>query len=268
MDVTHQAAAVIGQVREKKPLVHHLTNYVTVNDCANVALAIGASPVMADDPAEVEEMISHAAALVLNIGTLNSRTIESMLIAGKKAAASGKPVIFDPVGVGATTLRTHTAQQIIREVRPAVIRGNMSEIKMLAGLDAGIRGVDSTADEQGSEAIARELSHRLGCVIAITGKIDVIAQGDKLCLIRNGHLMLTGITGSGCMTTSLVGCCCGAVDDLFAATVAGVAVMGIAGEIAQKKLKAGDGQGIFRMRLFDAVSLMQPDTLLHHGKIH
>ncbi|EGO65894.1 hydroxyethylthiazole kinase [Acetonema longum] len=268
MDIARQAAAVIGRVREKKPLIHHLTNYVTVNDCANIALAIGASPVMADDPAEVEEMVSHAGALVLNIGTLNTRTIESMLIAGKKAAALGKPVVFDPVGVGATTLRTHTAQRIIQEVRPSVIRGNMSEIKILAGMNAGIRGVDSTADEQGGEAIARELSRRLGCVIAITGKTDVIAQGDKRCLIHNGHLMLTGITGSGCMTTSLVGCCCGAVDDLFAAAVAGVAVMGIAGEIAQKTLKTGEEQGTFRMRLFDAISTMQPDTLIHYGKIN
>ena len=151
MEILQSIAANLQGIRDKKPLIHHITNYVTVNDCANMTLAIGASPVMAEDIGEVEEMVSFAATLVINMGTLNSRTIESMVVAGKKARKMGIPVIFDPVGVGATTLRTATAERIIREVSPSVIRGNMSEIKIIAGFEETIKGVDSVASAQDGE---------------------------------------------------------------------------------------------------------------------
>ncbi|MDU4961078.1 MAG: hydroxyethylthiazole kinase [Sporomusaceae bacterium] len=268
MSLLQQAAAALTQVHRTKPLVHHITNYVTVNDCANITLAIGASPVMADDPAEVEEMTAVANALVLNMGTLNSRTVGSMLAAGKQARQKGIPIIFDPVGVGATSLRTATAGQIIEELRPTVIRGNMSEIKIIAGLDAAIKGVDSVAGDEAGESVAAELSRKLDCVIAITGKTDIVAGGGRLCRIGNGHPLLAKLTGSGCMATSLTGCFCGANADEFAATVAAIIAMGLAGERAQASLRPGEGIGTFHMRLFDAIATMTPDNLYQGGKVN
>jgi len=268
MEILQSIAENLRGIKDKKPLIHHITNYVTVNDCANMTLAIGASPVMADDIGEVEEMVSFAGSLVLNIGTLNSRTIESMLVAGKKARQMGIPIIFDPVGVGATKLRTGTAERIIREVCPSVIRGNMSEIKIIAGFQETIKGVDSVASAEDGEQVAQELSQKLAAVIAITGKRDIIAQGDRIVRIDNGHPMLSQVTGTGCMATSLIGCFCGAINDCFTGAAAGIMMMGLAGELAQHSLQAGEGIGTFRMRLFDAVSTLTPKMILEAGKIN
>jgi hydroxyethylthiazole kinase len=267
MKLLQSLAATIGMVRAQKPLIHHLTNYVTVNDCANSTLAIGASPVMATDAAEMEDMVSMAGALVLNIGTLTSLVIESMLIAGKRAKQLEIPVIFDPVGVGATGLRTSSAKRIIDAVGPTVIRGNMSEIMTLAGLSAKIKGVDSLADELEAEVVARNLSKKLGCVVVITGKTDFIARENDLCRVANGHAMMTGITGTGCMATSLVGACCAANGDAFVGAAAGIVAMGIAGELAQKMLGSQEGLGTYRVRLIDVISQMTPELMLSHGKI-
>jgi len=267
MEILQKISDSLITVKNKKPLVHHITNYVTVNDCANITLTIGASPVMADDIGEVEEMVSFASSLVLNIGTLNSRSIESMLAVGKKAKERRIPIVFDPVGVGATSLRTATAKRIIEEVEPSVIRGNMSEMKILAGLDAQIKGVDSTADEEDGITVAKQLSKKLNCVIAITGKQDIIAQGDQVCLINNGHPILSQVTGTGCMATSLVASFCGATEDWFVGAAAGIMTMGLAGELAQQSLQAGEGIGTFRMRLFDAVWAMTPELMKKGGAI-
>ncbi len=267
MEILQKISDSLIEVRNKKPLVHHITNYVTVNDCANITLTIGASPVMADDIGEVEEMVSFASSLVLNIGTLNSRSIESMLAVGKKAKERGIPIVFDPVGVGATSLRTATAKRIIEEVEPSVIRGNMSEIKILAGADAQIKGVDSTADEEDGKLIAKQLSKKCNCVIAITGKQDIIAHGDRVCLIDNGHPILSQVTGTGCMATSLIASFCGATEDCFVGAAAGIMTMGLAGELAQQSLQAGEGIGTFRMRLFDAVWTMTPEIMKKGGVI-
>ena len=267
VDILQEISENLNRVKARKPLVHHITNYVTVNDCANIVLAIGASPVMADDLEEVEEMVGFAGALVINIGTLNTRTIEAMSKAGIKAKMLGIPVILDPVGVGATALRTGTAQNFIAKVKPDVIRGNMSEIKVLSGLHAKIKGVDSLADSQDAVAIARELSRRFACVIAVTGKTDIIAYKNQLCTIRNGHEKLSQVTGTGCMSTSLIGAYCGASDNYFAATAAGIMTMGLAGEIAYRSLCGDEGIGTFKVRLFDAVSNMAAETLLKGGKV-
>jgi hydroxyethylthiazole kinase len=267
MEILQEIANSLLEIKEKKPLVHHITNYVTVNDCANMTLAIGASPVMADDIGEVEEMVSFASSLVINIGTLNTRSIESMIAAGKKAQEKGIPIVFDPVGVGATKLRTASAKRIIEEVRPAVIRGNMSEIKILAGLDADIKGVDSVSGEEDGEMVARELSKKLDCIIAITGKRDIIAQGDRICRIDNGHAILSQVTGTGCMATSLIACFCGVASDLFIGAAAGVTVMGLAGELAKKALQTGEGIGTFRVRLFDAVWSMTVEDIRKGGRV-
>ncbi|SPF33361.1 Hydroxyethylthiazole kinase [Candidatus Desulfosporosinus infrequens] len=267
MEIRKKIFANLSEVKEKSPLIHHITNYVTVNDCANIVLALGGSPVMADDLGEAAEMVGYASALVLNIGTLNSRTIESMLLAGRRAKELGIPVILDPVGVGATMLRTNTAEKLIRELNPEVIRGNMSEIRVLAGLEGAIKGVDSLADEQGSSMIAKKLASELACVIAITGKTDVVSDGREVCLLDNGHRILADVTGTGCMTTSLVGTYCGATKDYFTAAVAGIISMGLAGESAQASLRHGEGIGTFRVRLLDSIYNLTPETLAEEGKI-
>ena len=268
MELREKIVLNLRLVKEQSPLIHHITNYVTVNDCANIVLAIGGSPVMADDQEEVAEMVGFASALVLNIGTLNARTINSMLIAGVKAKELGVPVILDPVGVGATTLRTNTAEKIIMSLKPEVIRGNMSEIKVLAGQNVAIKGVDSIADEQGSSVIAKSFAAELGCVIAITGKTDVVSDGCKVCLIDNGHRILADVTGTGCMTTSLVGTFCGVTKDYYSATVAGIISMGLAGEIAHASLRPGEGIGTFRNRLMDSIYNLTPEILATKGKIY
>ena len=267
MEIREKIFANLSAVKEKSPLIHHITNYVTVNDCANIVLAIGGSPVMADDLEEVAEMVGFASALVLNIGTLNSRTIESMLVAGLRAKELGVPVILDPVGVGATKLRTNTAKKLIGELKPEVIRGNMSEIMVLAGQNVAIKGVDSIADEEGSAIIAKKLAAKLSCVIAITGKTDVVSDGRQVCLLDNGHRILADVTGTGCMTTSLVGTFCGVTQDYFTASIAGIISMGLAGEIAQASLHHGEGIGTFRARLLDSIYNLTPQILAREGKI-
>jgi hydroxyethylthiazole kinase len=267
MAILQTAAQALAAIKESKPLIHHLTNYVTMNDCANITLAIGASPVMANDPQEVEAMVSHASALVINIGTLDAAKVPSMVAAGKRANTLGIPVIFDPVGVGATSFRTQAAGRILQAVQPTVIRGNLSEIQTLAGLKAVTRGVDSAADTADGDQAAQAVAAELNCIVAITGKTDLIVSNHGLYRINNGHPLLTSVTGTGCMATSLIACFCGTVKDYLASAVAGIAVMGIAGELAERSLKPGEGIGTFRVRLFDSVSTMTADLLLQHGRV-
>jgi len=267
-------AALVERVREKKPLVHHITNYVTVNDCANITLAIGASPIMADALEEAADIAATASALVLNLGTLNERTIPSMLAAGRAANKAGVPVVLDPVGAGASKLRNETAARILNEVKISVLRGNISEIRFLAGLKSAAKGVDASEDDlQGSAdasagAIAKTLAARYHCVTAITGATDVVSDGKTVVCVENGHPMLANLTGTGCMCSSLIGSFCGAAPDApFEATIAALLTMGIAGEIAGEK--AGQsGNGSFHTALHDAVSHMDAETLSGRAKIY
>lgn len=261
-------AELLKQVKAEKPLIHQITNYVTVNDCANIVLALGGSPVMADDWEEVEEMVSLASALVINIGTLNSRTVTSMLKAGKKANDLGLPVVLDPVGIGATGLRTETAQKIIREVRLSVIRGNMSEIKVLAGGSGKTRGVDSTEGHQEGKEVASGLARKLDCIVAITGAQDTISDGVKTILVKNGDPLLARVTGTGCMATALVGTYCGVASDYFLGTVAGIVSMGLAGENAARDIGDGAGIGTYKVKLFDQIFRLTPQELAEGAKIH
>lgn len=263
---------LIDQVRSVKPLIHHITNYVTVNDCANITLAAGASPIMADAEAEAGEIATISAALVLNIGTLNERTIPSMLAAGKAANTAGIPVIFDPVGAGASQLRNQTAKQLISQVKVNVLRGNISEIRFLAGLESDNYGVDAADSDlcrtDDAPDIVRTLARRQNCVVAITGAVDVISDGDKTFCIENGHPMLSSLTGTGCMCSSLIGSFCGAnPGTLTEAAAAALLTMGIAGEVAYEK--AGrTGTGSFRTALHDAVSLMSAETLKRRSRFY
>ncbi len=265
-------SGIVESVRGKGPLVHNITNYVTVNDCANILLACGGSPIMADDISEVEEITSICNALVINIGTLNERTVASMIRAGQKANALSRPVILDPVGAGASTLRTETVFKLLEAVDFAVIRGNISEIKTVYAGSGTTQGVDANAADavDGSNldstiSFAKELSSRTGAVIAITGAIDIVASADKAYVIRNGHPTMSRITGTGCMLTAVIGAFCGIGEPVLEATAAAVAAMGLSGEQAARKTEAlGGGTGSFRRELIDAMSRMN-GTILKEG---
>lgn len=267
-----QIGRALAGVRGTKPLIHHITNYVTVNDCANAVLAIGASPIMADDIGEAEAIVSISSALVLNIGTLNARTIESMLAAGKAANKKGIPIVLDPVGAGASELRNRTTERILNELKISVLRGNISEIRFTAGLAAATKGVDaSEADLHNSaeagRAIAEKAALTLGCVTAITGATDIVSDGKHTLCIGNGTKLLSGVTGTGCMCTSLVGAFCGACPDMLIAAAGGVACMGIAGEIAKES--AGDkGLGSFHIAIIDAIGSLDAGTVIKRINIH
>lgn len=276
MDITMTTIEQIGQIltriRAQKPLIHHITNYVTVNDCANVTLAIGASPIMADDIEEAADIAGAACALVLNMGTLNSRTVDSMLAAGRAANQNGVPVILDPVGAGASTLRSRTAEQLLREVRFAVIRGNLSELRYLAGENASAKGVDVADSDLQSGAdvgipTAKAVAQRYRTVAAITGATDIVTDGARTLLLNNGHPMLSAVTGTGCMTTSLVASFCGASNDYVLAAAGGILSMGLAGEQAYQR--AGDrGTGSFHIAVIDALSRLNAAALIKGAKLH
>lgn len=255
-------------VRAKKPLVHCITNYVTANDCANAILAIGGSPIMADDLREVADIVKISTALVLNIGTLNSNTVESMIAAGKKANALGIPVVFDPVGAGASTYRNETTQRLLHSVSMTIIRGNLSEVSYIAGLDVSTKGVDSAEEDSSKDpvAIANKVAKEYNCIAAITGAIDTVSDGIKIVRIHRGTPELSRVTGTGCMTTALVGAFCGSVFvednsnsthqyNYFDAAVAGITAMGMAGEIAES-FAHSKGTGSYRIAIIDALSTM------------
>lgn len=259
---------LLKEVRAQGPLVHQITNYVTVGDCANITLAIGASPVMADDITETEDITGLSSALVINIGTLNERTIASMLASGIKANKLGIPVILDPVGAGASRLRNETAVRILKEIRPVIIRGNLSELSFLAGWKASTRGVDASADDLDHDrvSVAEHVARQYRCVTAVTGATDVISDGERTIQIENGHPMLTKVTGTGCMTTALTASFAAVTGDYLAAAAAGVAAMGIAGEIAYEQ--AGSlGTGSFRVALTDAISRLDEAIIKSRIKI-
>ena len=267
-----QIGQILEELRRKKPLIHHLTNYVTVNDCANIVLAIGASPIMADDIEEVETITALASALVLNIGTLNQRTITSMVAAGKKANQKNIPVILDPVGAGASELRNRTVARLLEQIRIDVLRGNMSEIRFISGLEASTKGVDASendianGDKSGMET-AKNLAQKLNCVVAITGATDLISDGKRSLYIQNGHPMLSRVTGTGCMSTSLVGAFAGATADYFLAALAGIISMGIAGEIAFAEA-GSKGTGSFHAAIIDSISELNDKTIMKMAKVY
>ena len=268
-----EAIEVLEQVRAEKPIVNCITNRVTINDCANMLLAMGASPIMAEDVREMEEIVHISDALVLNMGIQMTEAVQgAMLTAAAAAHREGKPVIFDPVGVGASKLRNDMAAWLLKEVKPDVIRGNLSEIKCLAGTAVQSRGVDSAEGDTVTDGNAQEVgeiirslakAHR--CVVCATGKIDVVTDGDQLCYIKNGHGMLCDVTGTGCMCSAMTGAAC-AAGGSFAGAVAAVVLLGLAGEIAQE-LSAG-GIGTFRIKLLDVIYQMTPQRLLEGGRVY
>lgn len=272
-EIAENISELLKRLKKKKPLVHNITNYVTVNDCANILLAIGASPIMADDIKEAADITSIASALVINIGTLNERTIESMIASGKKANELNIPVVFDPVGAGASQFRNETTKRILDEVKISVLRGNMSEIKFIAGLESETKGVDASDEDlkSGKEEgikISKALAERFDCTVAITGVTDIISDGKRVAVIENGTNMLSRITGTGCMTTALVGGYLGACEsksDFFIAAAAGIVSMGISGEIAEEKV-GSIGLGSYHMAIMDAISNLDEQTIINKLK--
>lgn len=253
---TTKLYADFKKVQAVHPLIHHITNTVTINDCANATLAIGGRPVMADSPEEAADMTALASSLVINIGTLNDQTIAAMKAAGESANKHHVPVIFDPVGVGATPYRKKTADDLLRAFHADIICGNMSEIKVLAGLKANARGVDSGDSMDDAPKLAAELAKQLKCVVAVTGPVDVVSDGKQTVKIHNGHPKLADVTGTGCMTNSLIASFAAATDSPFEAAIGGIAAMGLSGEKANRLLGEKDGIGSFKVRLFDAFSTL------------
>ncbi len=251
----------LDNVHQRCPLIHNITNYVTVNDCANVLLACGGSPIMADDPDDAVEITAICGGLNINIGTLNARTIPAMLAAGKRAAELGHPVVLDPVGAGASKLRTDTALKLIDQVRPSVIRGNISEIKAVAlgsgstqGVDANVS--DAVTEDDLDEAVrfAKQFSQKTGAVIAVTGAIDVVADGEKAYCIFNGHPMMSRVTGTGCQLSALTAAFVTASPDApLEAAAAAVCAMGVCGELAHRRLGELDGNASYRGYIIDAM---------------
>jgi hydroxyethylthiazole kinase len=251
-------SGIFADVRTKNPLVHHITNYVTVNDCANITISAGASPVMADAPEEVCEMAGVASALVLNIGTLNKGQVESMILAGGMANDRQIPVILDPVGAGATRFRTRTALRLMDEVKITILKGNAGEIGVLAGADASVRGVDSCGIIGDPATIARKLADASGFTVVVSGATDIVTDGKRVLLVGNGHPLMGRISGTGCMAASLTGAFAAVSDDPVIASAAALATFGVAGE---KAAAYTHGPYSFRTALFDELAALTPEEL-------
>jgi len=251
------AGSDLAAIRERKPLVHQITNYVVMNETANATLAIGALPVMAHAPQEVEEMASAASALVLNIGTLSDEWIEAMIAAGLAAHAAGVPVVLDPVGAGATEYRTDTCRRLLDVLELAVVRGNSAEIATLAGRPAEIRGVEAVG-ANGEPDMAREAARSLGCVVAVTGPVDHVSDGETVNSVANGHELMATVTGTGCMSTAITGCFLGVQPHALTAATGALVAFGVAGEDAAESAK---GPGSFHVALYDALYALDPETL-------
>lgn len=261
---------MLDTLRRVHPLIHEITNYVTANDCANITLAAGASPVMADAPEEAEEMTAISQALVLNLGTLNREKLKSMLLSGEKAGETGIPVIFDPVGCGSARFRTGAAVQILHEVRPSVVRGNLSEVGSLLGMPLHTRGVDASEERcrWTARQVAETAAQQWDCIVAVTGKTDVISDGRQTLCIDNGCPAMACITGTGCMCTAVMGAFCGACPaHLLEAAAAALIFTGLCGEMAWET--AGrDGLGSFHWKFMDAAGRMTGEQLEKGAKYH
>lgn len=264
----HTLETVIQQTKTMRPLVHAITNYITANDCANIILAAGGAPTMAQDEREVEEITALSHALVLNLGALRAQ--EAMLLAGRKANCFGHPVVFDPVAAGASFLRGENSRRLLHDIKMSVIRGNASEIRALAIGTETTLGVEANALDKVTEsnllesaALVQAFSRRTGAVVALTGEIDLVTDGTRTAVLYGGCEMMGRITGAGCMLTALTACYCGANPcQPFEAAVAAVGVMDICGETAYQQVKrAGEGTASFRTRLIDAVSVFKTENL-------
>lgn len=255
---------IFSRARGQHPLVHHITNYVTVNDCANITICAGGAPVMADAREEAGEMAGFAGALVLNIGTLNPGIIESMILAGKVANERKIPIVLDPVGAGATRLRTESTRRLLDELKIAIIKGNAGEIGVLAGADAKVRGVDAAGISGDPVAITRTFARDTGITVVMSGATDIISDGKRVLLVENGHPVMGGISGTGCMATSVTGVCAAVEGDRVMAAATALAIFGLAGERAAAQCR---GPGSFKPALFDAMAALTSRDILAGARV-
>ncbi len=259
----------LENVRKNVPLVHNITNYVTVNDVANVLLACGGSPIMSDEPEDVEDITSICGSLNINIGTLNQSSIKGMFLAGKKANELNHPVLLDPVGAGASALRTNTAVKLMDEIKFTIIRGNISEIKTLAigsnttkGVDADVADAVTEANLDAAVKFVKDFAKKANAVIAVTGAIDLVSDSEKCYVIRNGRPEMGKITGTGCQLSGMMSAFISAnPDNILEAAAASVCTMGLAGEIGWANMQPGDGNSTYRNRIIDAIFNMDAETL-------
>lgn len=267
---------IFNNIQNKSPLIHFITNYVTVNDCANICLACNASPIMTDEELDVEDIVKTCSSLLLNIGTLNQRTVKAMLTAGRKANMLEKPIIFDPVGAGATSYRDEVVKLFLRELELSVIKGNISEIKNLFGGFTNTKGVDAAETDLVTEdtleealLFAKELSIMTGSIIVITGPIDIISDSKESYICRNGHPFMPKVTGTGCMMGGVIASYIATnPDQQLLATTMAVCAMGICGELAyQKMCDLKLGTGTFRSLIIDFMSNMNIKTLRDYLKM-
>jgi hydroxyethylthiazole kinase len=262
--LTVSPGATLARLREQKPLVHQITNYVVMNETANATLALGALPVMAHAREEVEEMVGLAGVLVINIGTLSPHWVEAMLAAGRAANAKGIPVVVDPVGAGATSYRTETAKRLLDEVDVTVVRGNAGEVATLVGVEAEVRGVESIATGGDPADLARNAARTLGVIASVTGPVDHVSDGETTLAIANGHELLGTVSGTGCMSTAITGCFLAANDEPLHAAAEALAAFGVAGEDAAAGAR---GPGSFHVALYDALYNLDPATLDARAKV-
>ena len=278
--IIEKSINLIENLRQKNPLTHCITNVVTVRDCANSVLAVGGSPIMANAPEEAEEIVSIANSLVINIGTLTTEQIETMKKSAKQAANMGKPFVLDPVGIGISQIRNETPINIIKESKPAIIRGNLSEIKAIAmfygildecttakGVDVAETDIINEETLEINAQIVKNIAKKLDTIIAVSGPIDIVSNGKEVFALENGDFMMANITGTGCM----LGCIMGAyvaIDDPLIAAVTATTVMSIAGEIAAQTAKDNNqGTGSFGTYLIDELSKMNPETFKEYANI-
>lgn len=262
----NKIADALDEIREKIPLVQSITNYVTINDCANILLCFGASPAMCEAKAEVEEFVGIASSLYINLGTLTQEQYEASLLAAKRAAEFGKPVVLDPVACGAICRKGDCARKLLTTGAISVVKGNVGEIKTLAGYSGKVRGVDSLDDGENAIEACKSLAKEYGIVVAATGKTDIVTDGERTCLIENGSTMFTLITGAGCMAGALTAAAAGAVKDKFVGSAAALLAMSLAGEFAENSLER-PMPGSFRVKLMDYIYSLTKDEVLKGGRI-
>lgn len=265
MDLSKRTCENLNAIRERKPLIHSITNYVVMNETANAILCLGGLPIMAHAVEEVEEMVSMSSALVLNIGTLSPLWVHAMEHAGKRANALGIPIILDPVGAGATILRTDACKALMERMRISIVRGNAGEVAALAGIASEVRGVESISASAPPEEIASSFASTYGCTAAITGPVDVVSDGERTARISNGHPMLAKVVGTGCISSVIVGSFAGVENDPFTAAVGGLITLGIAGELAAEI--SGDRPGTFHVELYNALHAIDAATIEERAKV-
>ncbi len=262
--INSRVAHALARLRAEKPLINHITNLVVMNDTANVTLHLGALPVMTNFAPEEAEMTRISGALLLNVGMIDDAWVAAMLAAGKQANALGIPIVLDPVGAGATKLRTETDLRLLRELRVQIVRGNAGEIGVLSGMGGIVKGVESVEDLENPIEAAKQLAHTTKAVVALSGKRDIITDGERVLGVDNGHVWLTTLTGTGCMATTAIACFAAVEKDFLLAATSALATYGLAAELAASKAQ---GPASFKVAFLDQLYHLTPEQVAEGARI-